>query len=347
MPTIFISHATADQALARLLVDFLKEAVGVPERTIFCSSLGGHDIPFASDFNQYIKNKIDEPALVIILMSAAYLERPFCLMELGATWVRSHQALPIVIPPVDYTDVTRTLGLTQSWEITKPEGLLKLRELIVHALTEGSLEFRSPQTWDEKRERWKQQLPKVLDLLPGRSLVERTILENAEARIENQDRELRELAEKLAKQQAETAVARGKLEKLTGSGRVLIIDDEPLIALDLENLLIDAGFKVVGVAKNGAEGLELAVRHAPDFVVSEIQFKDGTDGKQMLIEISETIDCDIIIVTAHHDLLLREPRPIGYLVHKPFQPDLLLSELYKSARERQELRDLRAKLEAH
>jgi hypothetical protein len=44
MTDIFISHAVADQPLAKLLVDFLKEAIGVPTTAIFCSSAKGHHI---------------------------------------------------------------------------------------------------------------------------------------------------------------------------------------------------------------------------------------------------------------------------------------------------------------
>ncbi|TNM59891.1 TIR domain-containing protein [Aliirhizobium smilacinae] len=346
MPTIFISHATADQALAHLLVNFLKEAIGVPERSIFCSSISGHDIPLAADFNQYIKDMIKEPELVIILMTPTYMERPFCLMELGATWVRSHQAVPIVVPPVSYGDVTRTLGLTQSWEITKPEGLQKLREKVSQAFPEAIIEYRSPQTWDAKRERWKQQLPDILDALPGSSFVEKTVFQDAQRLIADQAREVQELAQKLVEKEAEIIVARGKLENLIGSGRVLVIEDEPLIALDLEQLLTDAGFKVIGVAQTGGEGRKLAERHIPEFIVSEIQFKDGTNGKRMLFDIAEKIDCALIMVTAYHELLLKEPRPIGYLVSKPLEPAEFTSVMYKAARERQEYSEIRAKLTA-
>jgi hypothetical protein len=50
MSEIFLSHAVADQRLEKLLVDFLKEAIGVPNNTIFCSGVKGHDIPLGEDF---------------------------------------------------------------------------------------------------------------------------------------------------------------------------------------------------------------------------------------------------------------------------------------------------------
>ncbi|WP_249702590.1 toll/interleukin-1 receptor domain-containing protein [Altererythrobacter sp. KTW20L] len=111
MADIFVSHATADKALARLLVDLLKEGIGVPGSAIFCSSLKGHGVPFTADFNHYMKDQIQQPKLVFLLMTPAYLESSFCLMELGAAWAKSLKALAIVVPPVGFDVVTKTLGL--------------------------------------------------------------------------------------------------------------------------------------------------------------------------------------------------------------------------------------------
>ena len=64
MSAIFISHAVADQKLAKLLVDFLKEGIGVPNSAIFCSSVKGHGTPLTEDFNNYIREKMKNPKLV-------------------------------------------------------------------------------------------------------------------------------------------------------------------------------------------------------------------------------------------------------------------------------------------
>jgi len=94
MRDIFVSHAVADQPLAKLLVDFLKEAIGVPSSAIFCSNVKGHHIPFGEDFNDYIKQQIQKPRLVILVMTPAYMESSFCLMELGAAWApATHRGL--------------------------------------------------------------------------------------------------------------------------------------------------------------------------------------------------------------------------------------------------------------
>ena len=135
MTEIFISHATADKAIAKLLVAFMKEAIGVPAKSIFCSSLKGHGIPFAEDFNAYMKEQIQKPKLVVLLMTKSYLESPFCLMELGAAWAKSLKSLPVVVPPVSYEMVTKTLGLKQAWNLSDQAGLVDLKKLTKSSLS--------------------------------------------------------------------------------------------------------------------------------------------------------------------------------------------------------------------
>src|SRR5208283_1026429 len=147
MSKVFISHATADRALAKLLVEFLKEGIGVPGASIFCSSLKGHGIPFAKDFNDYVKKQIQKPDLVMLHMTESYMESSVCLMETGACWVSSLKALPVVVPPVSYDTVTKTLGLKQAWTITDHPGLIDLKKLIVERIT---VEPRDEHTWDQK-----------------------------------------------------------------------------------------------------------------------------------------------------------------------------------------------------
>lgn len=159
MASIFISHAVVDTKLAELLVNFLKEAIGVPTDDIFCSSLPDHGIPFGADFNAYIRDKIEAPKLVLLLMTPAYLESAFCMMELGAAWSREHKALPIVVPPVKFDIVTKTLGLKQAWDITKKDGLIELRNMIMPLV---KLEKRGEHAWDKKRTAWKADLARAM-----------------------------------------------------------------------------------------------------------------------------------------------------------------------------------------
>jgi hypothetical protein len=168
-PEIFISHAVTDKALADLFVQFLKEAVGVPGSSIFCSSVGGHGIPFGVDFNDYLKSRISTPRLVILLMTESYMESAFCLMELGAAWANSTTKLPVVVPPVKFDNVTKTLGLTQAWNVENHEGLIDLRDLI--KASGVPLESRSDHDWDRKRQDWRADSKRIIKKLPAASKV--------------------------------------------------------------------------------------------------------------------------------------------------------------------------------
>lgn len=169
MVDIFLSHATADTKLAEKFLRFLVEAIGVREKEIFCSSVEGHGIPLGDDFNEYMKTTIQEPKLVILLMTPRYMESWFSLMELGAAWALSHYTLPIVVPPIKFDAVSSTLGLKQGWSIDNDGKLNALRDMIVKA--EIELHEVSATTWDKKRLAWKSDLKKLIDKLAKPTVV--------------------------------------------------------------------------------------------------------------------------------------------------------------------------------
>lgn len=156
MTDIFISHVVADKALADKFVAFLKEAIGVPAKSIFCSSIDGQNIPLGDDFNEYMKKQIQKPKLVILLMTPRYMESWFCLMELGATWAQSLKALPVVVPPIQFDVISSTLGLKQGWSIDNNAKLIDLRQMV--QATGITLEHRTEHDWEKKRAVWKADL---------------------------------------------------------------------------------------------------------------------------------------------------------------------------------------------
>ena len=70
-----------------------------------------------ADFNGYIRDQIEQPYIVLALLTPAYFDSDFCLMELGATWSKSLKTLAVVVPDVSFDIVTKTLGLKQAWRI--------------------------------------------------------------------------------------------------------------------------------------------------------------------------------------------------------------------------------------
>jgi hypothetical protein len=208
MSDIFISHAVADEALAKLLVDFLKEAIGVPASAIFCSSVKGHHIPLGEDFNAYIKEQIQKPKLVILVMTPAYMESSFCLMELGAAWAQGATSLAIVVPPVGFDSVTKTLGLKQAWKITDKPGLVDLRELVRKTISK--LENRSGHTWDDKRANWGVDLKKLLLKLQPATKVDAAEHLKTVSQLKEKEEEVGRLENTLARAREQYA----ELEKL-------------------------------------------------------------------------------------------------------------------------------------
>ncbi len=326
---VFISHAVADVALARLVVNFLKEAIGVRDSDIFCTSLPGHSIPLTEDFNAYIRNQIEQPALVLALLTPSYLESHFCLMELGVAWSRALKTLAVVAPGVSFDVVTKTLGLKQSWKINDHAKLSEFRD----TFKELELEARSTVTWEGKAAEWRKKLPGVLRGLPPSKLVEKTKLDNALSDGEESKRTAEEVVNRLKKQlsalEEDNAALHERIAvKDEGRPRVLIVEPEKLIALDLEQMLKRARYDVIGTARTKQEAMTLALVEKPDIIVTEIQLADGSSGIELINAVYPLVDCFAIFVTAYPERLLigNRPQPVE-LITKPFSPDDALAKI--------------------
>lgn len=131
---IFLSHAEADKELANALADFLSLGCGVPSKRIFCTSLDGQKIPAGTSFPDFIRSKIQEPAIVVALITPNYLASEFCLSELGATWAMQHNFFPLIVKPAERSKMKGVLTGIQIEKIEDKEGLDNLRDRIKEAL---------------------------------------------------------------------------------------------------------------------------------------------------------------------------------------------------------------------
>ncbi|WP_296575344.1 response regulator [Phreatobacter sp.] len=103
---------------------------------------------------------------------------------------------------------------------------------------------------------------------------------------------------------------------------VLIIEDEPIIALDIETLVQELGHAVTGIARTHKEAVALVRHKRPGLVLADIQLADGSSGLEAVAEILETIDLPVIFITAYPERLLTGDRPEpAFLITKPFQPE--------------------------
>lgn len=103
---------------------------------------------------------------------------------------------------------------------------------------------------------------------------------------------------------------------------VLIIEDEPVIAADIEALVRELGHNVTGLAATRDEARDSVARHAPGLVLADIQLADGSSGIDAVRDILALIDVPVIFITAFPERLLTGERPEPtFLITKPFQPE--------------------------
>ena len=118
--------------------------------------------------------------------------------------------------------------------------------------------------------------------------------------------------------QALTSQANRVLAKQVATN-VLIIEDEPLIAMDLENAMEDIGHRVIGVARTQTEAIELARNHEVGLILSDIRLADGSSGIQAVKMLLQTISAPVIFVTAFPERLQFGWIASSYLITKPFK----------------------------
>jgi len=102
---------------------------------------------------------------------------------------------------------------------------------------------------------------------------------------------------------------------------VLVIEDEVLVAMDLEALFENLGHKTISVARTHAEALQLAKMKQPGLIVSDIQLADGSSGLEAVNELLRGFEAPVLFITGYPERFLTGERPEpAFLISKPFQP---------------------------
>ena len=111
------------------------------------------------------------------------------------------------------------------------------------------------------------------------------------------------------------------------AGRVMIIEDEPIIAVDLRDIVREMGHEVTGIARTRAEAVALASRIRPDLVLADIQLADKSSGIDAVRDIlGELGDLPVIFITAFPERLLTGARhEPAFLITKPYEEDQVRS----------------------
>lgn len=125
--------------------------------------------------------------------------------------------------------------------------------------------------------------------------------------------------------EAELLAADAKTELAAQTGaRVMIIEDEPIIALDIESIVEAMGHNVVGTADTHAGAVAKAAEVEPDLILADIQLADGSSGVEAVDEILASSTVPVVFVTAYPERLLTGERvEPSFLVTKPFRPEAI------------------------
>jgi DNA-binding NarL/FixJ family response regulator len=110
--------------------------------------------------------------------------------------------------------------------------------------------------------------------------------------------------------------------------RILIVEDDYIVGMELEAGLSEAGFEVVGTANSAAEAVRLAISEGPMLAVMDIRLAGRRDGVDAALEMFNACGVRCIFATAHHDAQTRaraeKAAPLSWLP-KPYQLDALIS----------------------
>jgi len=130
---------------------------------------------------------------------------------------------------------------------------------------------------------------------------------------------------------------------MTKGSRILVVEDEMVISLEITATLRRLGYEVVGQAITGADAVRLTDEVDPDLILMDIRLKGDMDGIEAASRIHERNDQPVIFLTAHSDDVTLERAiavsPSGYLI-KPFKD----RELYSSIELALHKHDIRERL---
>ncbi|OAG72623.1 transcriptional regulator [Gluconobacter japonicus] len=128
----------------------------------------------------------------------------------------------------------------------------------------------------------------------------------------------------------ELGTARHALQGIAQTS-VLIIEDEPIIAMDIQDLVERCGHKIAGVAHTEADAVKLAAETKPGLILADINLGGGGDGMHAVGRILKTHETPVIFVTAYPERLLTgEAHEPSFVITKPFEPLALAVATYQA-----------------
>ncbi|MBT8508450.1 hypothetical protein AZH53_08535 [Methanomicrobiaceae archaeon CYW5] len=118
--------------------------------------------------------------------------------------------------------------------------------------------------------------------------------------------------------------------------KVMVVEDDAIIGMDIEHRVRRLGYEVTGVADNAEEAVELAADTKPDIALMDIRLRGDIDGIDTARMLKEQFALPVIFITAYSDLKMRsralDLNPAGYIV-KPIREVELKNTLEEARRQ--------------
>lgn len=112
------------------------------------------------------------------------------------------------------------------------------------------------------------------------------------------------------------------------SARVLIIEDESIIALHIKQIVENLGHEAIAIVRTRAEAVAKARDERPELILADISLADGSSGIDAVKDILAEQTVPVIFITAFPERLLTGERPEPtYLITKPFEPETVIATI--------------------
>jgi CheY-like chemotaxis protein len=106
----------------------------------------------------------------------------------------------------------------------------------------------------------------------------------------------------------------------SATGKVLLIEDEAIIAMDIRAIVTGMGHHVTGIGQTHRKAVELGLAERPDMILADIQLADNSSGIEAVAELLQSVgDIPVIFITAYPERLLTGDRPEpAFIIPKPY-----------------------------
>lgn len=145
-PLVFISHSSKDTPFIEPFKNIiLKQALGLQDSNIVCTSFESTGVPPGVNIPQYIKDNIEQADLFLAMVSNNYKASEVCMNEVGAAWALEKKPIQVVLPGVEFSQLGWMIHLDKAAKIDNGDSLDFLAEVICEGLGKPML---TPRHWN-------------------------------------------------------------------------------------------------------------------------------------------------------------------------------------------------------